>query len=182
MLSIIKFRRWKGLEFSQEKREYTFDEIPALTLAGWTEERYLQEKQADERSFEEQCQEIVDFLMHEDNSWPFREPVDKNKVPDYYDIIKKPMDLSTIQKKLDLGLKEETDDGQPLKTQKAVDEEEELAQYTSVEDFKADIAQIFDNARTYNLRETIYYKYANLLEALIKPMINRLRDNNVRPH
>ena len=53
VLSIIKFRRWKGLEFSQEKREYTFDEIPALTLAGWTEERYLQEKQADERSFEE---------------------------------------------------------------------------------------------------------------------------------
>ena len=44
VLSIIKFRRWKGLEFSEEKREYTFDEIPALTLAGWTEEKYLQEK------------------------------------------------------------------------------------------------------------------------------------------
>ena len=119
--------------------------------------------------------------MHEDNSWPFREPVDKNKVPDYYDIIKKPMDLSTIQKKLDLGLKEENDDCQPQKAKKAVGEDDELVQYTSVEDFKADIAQIFENARTYNLRETIYFKYANLLEAMIKPMINRLRDNNVRP-
>jgi hypothetical protein len=52
-LTIIKFRRWKGLEFTSEKKEYLFDEIPALQLAGWTEERYLQEKQADERSFEE---------------------------------------------------------------------------------------------------------------------------------
>ena len=48
--------------------------------------------------------------MHEDNSWPFHEPVDKNKVPDYYDIIKKPMDLQTIQRKVDLGLKEENDE------------------------------------------------------------------------
>ena len=56
--------------------------------------------------------------MHEDNSWPFREPVDKNKVPDYYDIIKKPMDLQTIQKKLDLGLKEENDESQPQKAKK----------------------------------------------------------------
>ena len=119
--------------------------------------------------------------MHEDNSWPFREPVDKNKVPDYYDIIKKPMDLQTIQKKVDLGLKEENDEVQAQKPKKLNAEEEELVQYTSVEEFKIDIAQIFENARTYNLRETIYYKYANLLEALIKPMINRLRDNNVRP-
>lgn len=38
--------------------------------------------------------------MEHENSWPFRKPVDQKKVPDYYDVIKNPMDLETAQKKL----------------------------------------------------------------------------------
>lgn len=38
--------------------------------------------------------------MDHDNSWPFRKPVDAKKVPDYYDIIKDPMDLEKIQTNL----------------------------------------------------------------------------------
>ena len=34
-------------------------------------------------------------------------------------------------------------------------------QYHTVEQFKRDLIKIFDNARTYNNPETIYYKYAN---------------------
>ena len=123
--------------------------------------------------------------MQHENSWPFRTPVDKEKVRDYYDVIKKPMDLETIQKKVNLGLKEEADEngessaGKKGKTDGQ--EGEELQQYTSVEEFKLDIGQMFVNAKTYNTNETIYYKYACQLEALIKPMANRLRDNNVRP-
>ena len=51
-----------------------------------------------------------------------------------------------------------------------------MDQYTCMDDFKADIKQIFENARIYNAKETIFYKYAQQLEALIKPMLNRLRD------
>lgn len=34
-------------------------------------------------------------------------------------------------------------------------------QYITREVFKRDLQKIFDNARTYNQEETIYYKYAN---------------------
>ena len=34
---------------------------------------------------------------------PFARPVDPNVVPDYYDIVKEPMDLSLIQENIDMG-------------------------------------------------------------------------------
>lgn len=75
--------------------------------------------------------------MEHENSWPFRKPVDQKKVPDYYDVIKNPMDLETAQKKL------------------------KNKEYTGRDEFRKDIMVIFENARTYNSSETIYYKYAN---------------------
>mmetsp|Transcript_23219 Transcript_23219/g.31010 ORF Transcript_23219/g.31010 Transcript_23219/m.31010 type:complete len:104 (+) Transcript_23219:1110-1421(+) len=55
----------------------------------------------------------------------------------------------------------------------------DMTQYACMDDFRADIKQIFDNARTYNSKETIFFKYAQQLEALIKPMLNRLRDTQI---
>ena len=52
----------------------------------------------------------------------------------------------------------------------------DMTRYSCMDDFRADIKKIFDNARIYNTKETIFYKYAQQLEALIKPMLNRLRD------
>ena len=49
------------------------------------------------------------------------------------------LDLERVQKKLNEGL------------------------YRNKDQFKYDIAKIFDNARIYNQEETIYYKYANQL-------------------
>ena len=40
-------------------------------------------------------------MYRKDNSWPFRESVDPKKVPDYYDIIKEPMDLDKIKSNLE---------------------------------------------------------------------------------
>ncbi|XP_063056602.1 bromodomain testis-specific protein isoform X5 [Engraulis encrasicolus] len=46
---------------------------------------------------------VVRSLWKHQFSWPFRYPVDavQLKLPDYYTIIKKPMDLNTIKKRLD---------------------------------------------------------------------------------
>ena len=49
-------------------------------------------------------------------------------------------------------------------------------QYKSKEDFKSDIIKIFNNARTYNQEETIYYKYANQLQTFVTPFLERLKD------
>ena len=46
---------------------------------------------------------MLDVLAQHENSWPFRKPVDKEKVRDYYDVIKQPMDLETVQKKVNMG-------------------------------------------------------------------------------
>jgi hypothetical protein len=69
-------------------------------------------------------------LNKHENSWPFREPVDSSKVQDYYEVITKPMDLKSVKIKVD---KSPSDGG-----------------YTGIEEFKQDVALIFENARAYN--------------------------------
>ena len=34
------------------------------------------------------------FLVEHENSWPFRKPVDRKEVPDYYDHIEEPMGIN----------------------------------------------------------------------------------------
>ena len=74
--------------------------MPGLLEAGWDYHTYRLGKEADERSFEEQCREVIDTILHHENGWPFKEPVDKEKVKDYYDMVKNPIDLESIKKKL----------------------------------------------------------------------------------
>ena len=114
-----------------------FDELAALAHAGWTFDKYTKEKQADERSFEDQCQEVLDFLLQHENSWPFRNPVDADKVRDYYEVIEKPMDLETVQKKVDRGLASPEEDVQMGNDKD--DDDEKYPRYTCMEEFKADI-------------------------------------------
>ncbi|XP_026332853.1 bromodomain adjacent to zinc finger domain protein 1A-like [Hyposmocoma kahamanoa] len=45
---------------------------------------------------------LRDVMKHKD-CWPFYEPVSIEDVPDYLDVIEKPMDFSTIREKLELG-------------------------------------------------------------------------------
>ncbi|KAJ6352346.1 hypothetical protein OIU76_001544 [Salix suchowensis] len=74
--------------------------------------------------------------MHDHvDAWPFKEPVDARDVPDYYDIIKDPMDLKTMLKRV-----------------------ESEQYYVTLEMFIADVKRMCHNARTYNSPDTIYYK------------------------
>ncbi|KAL5208567.1 hypothetical protein ABZP36_033002 [Zizania latifolia] len=77
-----------------------------------------------------QCDAILKKLMTQKYSHIFNAPVDavKLNIPDYFQIIKNPMDLGTIRNKLDSG------------------------SYTSPPDFAADVRLTFTNAMTYNPR------------------------------
>lgn len=46
---------------------------------------------------------VVKGMWKHQHGWPFHLPVDtvKLRLPDYFDIIKRPMDLGTIKKRLD---------------------------------------------------------------------------------
>jgi histone acetyltransferase len=72
------------------------------------------------------------------DAWPFKEPVDAREVPDYYDIIKDPIDLRTISRRLDSE-----------------------QYFITLDMFVADMKRMFSNARTYNSPDTIYYKCTN---------------------
>ena len=49
------------------------------------------------------CQAMLMELEDLDDAWPFLEPVNRKKIPDYYRVIKKPMDFLTIKQKLQEG-------------------------------------------------------------------------------
>ena len=73
--------------------------------------------------------------MKDYNAWPFLRPVQKTEVPDYYDVITKPMDFGTIKYKLNMG------------------------EYQEDAQFMSDALLVFQNCNTYNHKEDDVYKY-----------------------
>ncbi len=76
-------------------------------------------------------------MYSQDEAVFFREPVDPNAlgIPDYFQVIKKPMDMSTIKQKLDNGA------------------------YKDPWEFVDDVWLMFENAWVYNKKNTRVYKF-----------------------
>jgi len=90
------------------------------------------------KDFKDKCLIILRVLQSQSNCWLFTNPVDpvECKIPDYFDVIAKPMDLGTVLKKVESG------------------------QYPSIEEFKADVCLTFDNAIRYNAEDSIVHPSA----------------------
>ncbi|KAG1363392.1 transcription factor GTE9 [Cocos nucifera] len=75
-----------------------------------------------------QCEALLKRLMAHQHAWVFNTPVDvvKLNIPDYFQVIKRPMDLGTIKSKISSGV------------------------YSSLWDFVSDVRLTFTNAMTYN--------------------------------
>ncbi|KAL4566810.1 hypothetical protein LXL04_030935 [Taraxacum kok-saghyz] len=83
----------------------------------------------------------------------YSEPVDPDELPDYHDVIKHPMDFSTVRKKLAKG------------------------SYLTLKQFESDVFLICTNAMQYNAPDTIYYKQASSIQEQAKLRFQRLRAN-----
>uniref|UniRef100_A0A7N8YAA7 Histone acetyltransferase n=1 Tax=Mastacembelus armatus TaxID=205130 RepID=A0A7N8YAA7_9TELE len=79
------------------------------------------------------------YCTHPD-AWPFMEPVKKSEAPDYYEIIRFPIDLKTMTERL------------------------KNKYYVTKKLFIADLQRIITNCREYNPPDSEYCKCANTLE------------------
>ena len=94
------------------------------------------------KELKEKCQAALKTLMNHDDGWVFNTPVDPVVlgIEDYFEKIKKPMDLGTIQKRLD--------------------------NYRDIQSFDSDVRLTFDNAIFYNEPESAVHEMAKNLKEL----------------
>nr|KAG5694161.1 hypothetical protein BaRGS_001488 [Batillaria attramentaria] len=95
------------------------------------------------------CEDILQRLMKHASSWPFLEPVDKKEVPDYHQIIKKPMDFQTMLKKCG------------------------RLSYSSPQEFVEDAILVFSNAATYNDPNSEVYNCMREVEKLFGELLTK---------
>ncbi|MBW0468029.1 hypothetical protein O181_007744 [Austropuccinia psidii MF-1] len=93
---------------------------------------------------------VLNALCDADKQKYFLHPVSALEVPDYHDVIKHPMDWSTIQRKL------------------------EAYEYFQLSEFISDIHLTLTNARMYNHASTPYHKAAVRIGKLIEPLLREL--------
>ncbi|XP_012893380.1 PREDICTED: nucleosome-remodeling factor subunit BPTF isoform X4 [Dipodomys ordii] len=84
---------------------------------------------------------VLRSLQAHKMAWPFLEPVDPNDAPDYYRVIKEPMDLATMEERV------------------------QRRYYEKLTEFVADMTKIFDNCRYYNPSDSPFYQCAEVLES-----------------
>ncbi|KAJ3103185.1 hypothetical protein HDU97_010318 [Phlyctochytrium planicorne] len=91
-------------------------------------------------------------------NYPFLEPVDPVKlgIPQYPLIIKNPMDLGTISKKLD------------------------LVHYNSIEECEADVRLMFENCRRFNAPGTDVYEMGRKLESLFDSKWREVKEKSLQ--
>ena len=51
----------------------------------------------DQDTLNQSFKQVLSLLIEHQSSWPFQQPVSLEEAEDYYDIIKNPMDLSTMR-------------------------------------------------------------------------------------
>lgn len=94
-------------------------------------------KEEDIKAVHNLFQDIINAMHNLTDIWPFKYPVTAEEAPDYHDVIKDPIDLATIQTRLDT-----------------------MQYYITQSIFFADIKRMLDNCKLYNNQDTTYYRCA----------------------
>ncbi|EDV19877.1 uncharacterized protein TRIADDRAFT_61654 [Trichoplax adhaerens] len=124
---------------------------------------YLQSKndgktynESEEESVEDEYEDlyigmhkIIEVFKKHEDSWPFMEPVTEDIAPGYFEVIEQPMDIETIEKKL------------------------EKRTYKKSEEFISDMRLIFANCIEYNGEDNCYTEMAHKLEAMFNKSVQK---------
>jgi Bromodomain/Ankyrin repeats (3 copies) len=110
------------------------------------------------KPWEKAGKKLLNTLWRANQSWIFHEPVDpiKLNIPDYFDIVKRPMDFGTIKKKLNNNF------------------------YGSTDEFLKDIELVFSNCKLYNPPESDIVSMCSQVMALYQSQIRVLGLDNIR--
>ncbi|CAG8477562.1 1028_t:CDS:2 [Ambispora gerdemannii] len=103
------------------------------------------------------CANIIKSLKQYKHVGPFLDPVDpiKLNVPDYFDIIKTPMDLGTVERRLN------------------------NCEYESTMDFAADVRTIFNNCYVYNGEHATISQFAKDMEEIFNTAFAKMPGESV---
>ncbi|XP_047040456.1 uncharacterized protein LOC124644867 isoform X1 [Helicoverpa zea] len=101
---------------------------------------------------------VLKQLTTHDDAWPFMDPVEEEYAPNYYAVIRRPMDLRKMEERLDSGY------------------------YTDFSMFKADFKLIVNNCRLYNGQDNEYTVMVDNLQTafdrLTEKYIHRLSSSD----
>lgn len=142
-----------GLQiFKNQTGKLLAKDIPGLVESGWLDEMDKLAQKPKRGPHYNFMVTLMSELTNHPLAWPFAVPVNKEEVGDYYEVIKEPMDLSTMELKL------------------------ENDKYESFDQFLYDCRLIFNNCRSYNAETTTYYKNATKLEKFLNKKIRESAD------
>eukprot|EP01094_Clydonella_sp_ATCC50884_P002880 TRINITY_DN12202_c0_g1_i2.p1 TRINITY_DN12202_c0_g1~~TRINITY_DN12202_c0_g1_i2.p1 ORF type:complete len:793 (+),score=237.86 TRINITY_DN12202_c0_g1_i2:135-2513(+) len=119
-------------------------EIPGVENTRWALDNPPPPTEDEIRHLHKQFTDLVEILKHHNSGWPFLEPVDRDEVPDYYVVIKDPIDLSLIEARLSEG-----------------------NYYITKNIFYADLRRMVENCKLYNKEDTVFYKCAVNIQRVI---------------
>ena len=110
--------------------------------------------------FTKRCEYLLSLLKKHRFGYPFSEPVDPEVlgIPDYFDVIKEPMDFSKIDKRLRNGF------------------------YKTQGEFENDVNKIWDNALTYNKPNTEIYHMTIEIKDYFNSLIKEDEGPTSLPH
>lgn len=141
--------QWRKLEQGAPIPSIDPLSIEAIKVTGWSKDMDELAQQPRRNPSHSMLMQLLSTLQTSSAAWPFLQPVNGDEVHDYYDVIKEPMDLGTMERKLDQD------------------------QYETVEDFVKDVLLLVRNCKRYNAETTPYAKAANKLE---KEMWKKIRE------
>ncbi|GLA26703.1 Bromodomain-containing protein [Aspergillus phoenicis ATCC 13157] len=124
--------------------------IPAIRATGWSPDMDELARQPRHGPHFNELRRFLSKIQAHKQAWPFLSPVNKDEVPDYYNFIESPMDLSTMEERL------------------------ENDTYSTPKELINDLKSIFRNCRQYNDATTIYAKSATKLEKYIYSLIKEV--------